>query len=164
MFVCIQQNSFNLTRMGLDNSWMVKYSGLLGGMNSDIRFTRGCGYCSYTWALQLIWGVFHLDMSFISWFIIISVFFCVFWSCHTWRSWCSRRQEVRGYRNVWFKGTLGGFLNMSQNWKVYISGEMYNFQFWYYSPEVPDCPEFLLIWCWIKAIFVVLLVCPFMIY
>ena len=67
-------------------------------------------YCSFTWAVQLIRGVVHLDISFICWFRII---FCVFWSSYSWRSWQSRRQGVRKYHNCWSTGLVESFLNMS---------------------------------------------------
>lgn len=150
--------------MGLDKCWMVKYSGLSSGTYTDISFTCGFGYYSCTWNLQLIWGVFHLDMSFIWWFMVITVLVYGFWSCHTWRSWWS------GVEGNWLKDTtmvdlnalLEAFWTCPEiclfHWWHFFSGEMYNFQFWDYSPEVPDYPEFLIMWCWIKAIFVVFLV------
>jgi len=57
----------------------------------------------------------HLDISFICWFTVIRVLFCVFWSLHSWRSWCSRRQWVRRYHNGWctLQTILEVFLNIS---------------------------------------------------
>ena len=37
-------------------------------------------YGSYTWAGELITGVYHLDISFSCWFRVIRILFCVFWS------------------------------------------------------------------------------------
>lgn len=72
----------------------------------------------YIWAVQLIKGVFHLDISLSCWFRGIWVPFHFLWSlfgflqqrlCRTWpqwirsvrgwRSWCSRRQKVRTHHN-----------------------------------------------------------------
>jgi len=44
-------------------------------------------YCSYILAVQLIRWIFHLDISFICCFKVISVLFCVSWSVHSSRSW-----------------------------------------------------------------------------
>ena len=37
-------------------------------------------YSSFTWATELITGVYHLDISFSCWFWVIRILFCVFWS------------------------------------------------------------------------------------
>ena len=62
-------------------------------------------FCSYTWTVHLVRGIFHLDISFICWFSIISVLFCVLWCIHSWRSWWSRRlgQEIQPliFRHSW---------------------------------------------------------------
>ena len=66
----------------------------------------------YTWAVQLIRGVFYLGILgifLICWFRAIRVLFCVFWSLYSWRSWQIRRQGVTRYHNRWHTNTLGGF-------------------------------------------------------
>jgi len=45
-------------------------------------------YCFYTWAAQLIRGVFNWDISFICWLKVIRAVFC---SLHSSGSWWSRR-------------------------------------------------------------------------
>ena len=57
--------------------------------------------------------VFHLDISFICWFTVIRVLFCVFWGLHRWRSWWNKRQRGRRNHNSWCTDSLGAFLNMS---------------------------------------------------
>jgi hypothetical protein len=49
------------------------------------------GYCPYTWALQLMRGVFHLDISFICWFSDFRILFYVFLNLHSYRNWCRRQ-------------------------------------------------------------------------
>jgi len=84
-------------------------------------------YCSCTWAVQIIRGVFHLDIFFRCWVRVTRAPFCVLWSLfslyqgcwrtlrlwirstHNWRSrWC-RRQGIRRYCSGSYRGTLGGF-------------------------------------------------------
>ena len=63
------------------------------------NYTDPCS-CSYFFVTATIWPAqLHLDISFICWFTVIRVLFFVFWSLHSWRSWCSRRQWVRRYHN-----------------------------------------------------------------
>jgi len=76
--------------------------------------------CSFSWTIQLLRGVFYLDISFICWFRVIRVFFCVCWSPDSWRSWWSRRQGVRKYHNHWCTDTLGG-LFATCPWDLLVS-------------------------------------------
>ena len=66
-----------------------------------------CHY-SYTWAVKLVWGVFHLFISLNCWLSIRGVFFCVFWSFQRRRISWSRRWGVRRYHNSWCIDTLWG--------------------------------------------------------
>lgn len=58
------------------------------------------------WAVNLIIGVFHLDVS-SSWSRVIWAFFCVFWSFHSCRHWWSGGQGLQDiphwstYRHSW---------------------------------------------------------------
>jgi hypothetical protein len=83
-------------------------------------------YCSYSWAAQLISGVFHLGISFSCRFRGVMVPYCISWSLfrsyqgcwrsrrlwirslHSWINWWNGRQGVRGYHNGWCKYSLGG--------------------------------------------------------
>ena len=102
-------------------------------------------YCSYTFAAQLLRGAFHLDISFICWFGVIRVLFCVLWSLHSWRSqWSGTRyQEIpqQLYKHLW-----GAFLNMSLRYACFIDGTFcgnkQNFWPWDYSPTMPDYQHF----------------------
>ena len=67
-----------------------------------------CCHCYYTWDVQLIRTIFHLDISFACWFRVICLFFYVLWYLHSWRSWWSRRHGVRRYHNGWCADTFGG--------------------------------------------------------
>jgi hypothetical protein len=39
------------------------------------------------WAVQLIGGIFHVDITFTHWFRFARFLFCVFWSFHRSRIW-----------------------------------------------------------------------------
>ena len=102
----LQKNSINLT---YKRSKIIEYSGLSHGTYTDVNSN---GICCVTdqilGAIQLIGGVLHLYSSFICWFGVIGVRFCVLWSFHSWRSRRSRREEVKRYQNSWSTDTLGG--------------------------------------------------------
>jgi len=107
------------------NNWIVKYCKILliqlaqdqAGANLSITLnyqketvltqvlTGTFGFCSYIWCVQLIRGVFHLDISFICWFKVIRVLFYVLWSLHSWRSWWNRKIWVSRYHNCWHTDT-----------------------------------------------------------
>lgn len=77
----LQQNSHYLTHMGLNKCqiigimirWYIYWPKFL-----HINFH----YCSYTCTVQLSRRVYHLDISFICWFMVIKANFHVFWSLH----------------------------------------------------------------------------------
>ena len=106
-------------------------------------------FVTYTWAVQLIRGVFHLDITFICWLRVIRIFCCVFWSLHGWRSWWHRRQGVRRYHKGWWTELFKAFLIMSL-WSTYFIDEVF---FWWkanllvlnYSLQVPDYQDFQII-------------------
>ena len=77
-------------------------------------------YWSDTCAVQLIRGLFHLDISFILWFGIIRFLFCVFWSLHSWISQRCRRQGFRRCHSGWCTHILEPFLNISLRSAYYI--------------------------------------------
>ena len=65
-----------------DRCWIVSLSILSYATYIDLSSYRHFFfYCSYTWAAQLIIGIFYLDISFICWFMVLRV--CVFWSLYT---------------------------------------------------------------------------------
>lgn len=76
-------------------------------------------YCSYPWIVQLTRVVLHLDISFIYWFIVIRVLFCIFWSLCSWTIQWSRRQGTRKYHNSW-RVSLEGLSNMSPRRAYFI--------------------------------------------
>jgi hypothetical protein len=122
-FINIQQNVSNLTHMGPDRSQIVKYSWL-----SELYWLKflQVNYLLLLqiWAVQLIRGVFHLDIP-ICWFRVIRDPFCVFWILHSWRD---DRLEDLG------------------------SGVKAKLQSWDYSPEVQDYQDFHITGCQIKWI------------
>ena len=52
-------------------------------------------YCSYNWAVQIIRGVFHSDISFIRLFMFMRALLCVSWCLYSWRRWLSRRWGMK---------------------------------------------------------------------
>ena len=46
-----------------DMCYIIKYTTLLDGNYTDLRSYSTFRYCPYTWAVQLIRGVFHLGIS-----------------------------------------------------------------------------------------------------
>jgi len=94
-------------------------------------------------AVQLIRGVFHLDISIVACFRVSGVLFHVFLSFHSW-SWWSRRQGSGGTTTV----SLGGLVEhvhdvcLFQCWS-FFSGN-HNFHSWDYIPQVPDYQDFQL--------------------
>jgi len=106
----VQQNSANPTRTGPNRYRIIEHFGLSDGTYTDLssyRYFIFC-YCSYTWAVQFIRRMLHLNISFICWFRVIRVLFCVFWSLHSSRRWWRRIQGVRIYHNGWCTDILGG--------------------------------------------------------
>jgi len=95
----LQENSINLT---YKRSKIIEYSGLSDGTYTDVNSNGILG------AIQPIGGVLHLYSSFVCWFRVITVLFCVLSSFHSWRSRWSRREEVGRYQNGWSTDTLGG--------------------------------------------------------
>jgi len=65
-------------------------------------------YCSHTLAVPLVSEVVYLEVSFVCWFWVIKVLFCVFWSLNSLRSWWSWKQGVNGYHKGSFIDTFGG--------------------------------------------------------
>ena len=65
-------------------------------------------YCSCIWSVQLNKRAVHLYISYTCWFTVNRIPFCVFWSLHSWRGWCSKRHGVRRYHNGWHTNILGG--------------------------------------------------------
>ena len=61
-----------------------------------------CYYCSYTWAVKLVRGVFHFDISFICWFWVMRVLCCIFLSLCNWISWWNRKKWEQIYHNGWW--------------------------------------------------------------
>jgi hypothetical protein len=129
--------------MGWDRCKIIEYSGLSEGKYTDLSSYRHfvC-YCSYTWAVQLIRGVFHLDTSLVCWFRVISVLFFVF-------SGVFIPEEVDGVADkksgdttmVDMQTLLKAFLNMSPRSACFIH-EVFlflkqNFRSWDYPPQVP---------------------------
>jgi hypothetical protein len=45
---------------------------------ADVLIGNVC-YCSYTWTVQLIKGVFHLDFTSLLWFEVVRVLVYAFW-------------------------------------------------------------------------------------
>ena len=116
-------------------------------------------YCSYTWDVQLIRGVFDLDIVFICWFRIIRVLFVV-WSLYSWRSWWSKRQGVRRFQR---HSGLRPFLVCPWDLPVslmglfFFSGKKQKSWSWNYSLQVTDYWDFRIVRCWIKGILLYLL-------
>jgi hypothetical protein len=73
------QHSINRTRTGPHRCQIAADSRLSESIPSDLSSYRSffC-YYTYTWAVQLITGVFHLHISFFYWFRVTRVLFCVF--------------------------------------------------------------------------------------
>jgi len=95
--------------MGQDRCWIIGYSRLSNTTHTDLSsFGSLFVYCSYTWAVQIIRGIFHLDIALVCWVRVIRVLFSFLWSPHSWRSWQSRRQGARRYLDSWCTDTLGG--------------------------------------------------------
>jgi len=99
-------------------------------------------YCSYTSAAQLI-RVFHLDTSFICWFMVIRVLFCLPWTLHIAKefdavgdkwSGCNRTTEVQTFMET--------FLDMSMISASLMKLYYENFWSWDYCPEVSDHQDF----------------------
>ena len=87
----VQQNSVNPIFMGSDRCQTIEYSDYqMVPYWPKLLQVIFC-YYYYAWAMQLIRGAFHLDISYICWFWVIRVLFCIFWGLHFWRSWWSRR-------------------------------------------------------------------------
>jgi hypothetical protein len=124
-------------------SWIKKYSELSHGSSYNLL----C-YCSYTGATELIRAVFHLDIPFICWFRAYRVLLCVFWSIHIWRSWWSRRQQVRRWHNGWCTDTVGRRSERPSDLPVstttLFSGVKQNFWPWDYSQRL-DYQDFQII-------------------
>lgn len=76
-------------------------------------FTGNFCYCSYTWSVQLIRGLFHLDISFLCWSRVIRILFCVSRVFTEKRSCWSRRKGIRTYHIAWCKTLVEAFLIMS---------------------------------------------------
>jgi hypothetical protein len=72
----LQQNSVNLTCMGPDMCYIIKYTTLSDGTCTDLHSYSTFCYCSHSWATKLITGVSHLGISFE---ILVTIIFCVFW-------------------------------------------------------------------------------------
>ena len=91
-----------------DKGWITEYCRL-----SVSTYTYLSSYRQFfgTWAVQLIRGVFHLDISFL-YFSGSTRFTSVFCSLHNW-SWQSRRQGIMRYTNGWCTDTLATMLNKS---------------------------------------------------
>ena len=61
----IEQNSINLAHSGPDVCLIVEYSGLSDDTCNDLSSYKYFFYHSYHSAIELIRGMFHLDISFI---------------------------------------------------------------------------------------------------
>jgi len=107
-----QQNSVNPTCMGLDMCQIMEYSCLSDDTYTDMLSQVISVTAPLLGAVQLIRGVFHFHMSFISWFKVIRLFCCVCWRLYSWRSW-SWTQGVRRYHNSWCTDVLRVPLNTS---------------------------------------------------
>jgi hypothetical protein len=61
--VYVPKNSLTLTRLGLDRCQIIEYSGLSDGIYTDLSsYTVFLLLVLYSWAVQLIREVFHLDI------------------------------------------------------------------------------------------------------
>ena len=101
-------------------------------------------YCSYTWAVQLIRGVLHLDILFIWSFSFIRVLLSIFWNLHgRWNCW-SRRHGSGDKHNTWHTDTHGGlFEHVADICQLHLWG-------FFFSVEKQSCWSWVIVFkCWI---------------
>ena len=109
-----------------------------------------------TSAVQLVRGVFNLDISLIRWFGDIGVLFCIFWSHHSWRSWWRGKQKCLEITTVDVESLLNACWTCP--WDLTVSlmelftGNKHSFWLWEFSPQVLDYQDVWIIRCWIKGI------------
>ena len=80
-----------------DRCQIIEYLTLSDGTYVDLSFIQAilCFY-SNIWAVNLIRGLFHMEVS-SCWSRVIWAFFCVLWSFHSSRHWWSRGKGWRRY-------------------------------------------------------------------
>jgi hypothetical protein len=112
-------------------------------------------YSFYNQAVHIISGVLCLVTSFISWFRVIRVHFCVSWSLHTCLNFGVGDKGSEYTIKVNIQALLKAFLNMPLRSACFthtaFSGKKWNFLSWDCS-QVLDYQDFWIIVQWIKGI------------
>ena len=87
----------------------------------------------------------HVVISFICWFRVIRVLFCVFWSLHSWRRWSRKwgsgdiaMVDIQTFQRAIFECIPVSLLTL-------FSGKEHNSQSWDYSPQALDYRNFRII-------------------